>query len=153
MQADRTAGGELVNRHHATLLRWITAHAGKKNARDLVQTTWLLAQRSNAFTGRGSFQGWLQAIARSQMMRPERRGAWLTPATPTSAMRRVLRQQVIDAIDELTTDEQREAARLAWVAGFSAREISAQSGVKLETIRSRLKLALAKLRAYLSTKR
>jgi DNA-directed RNA polymerase specialized sigma24 family protein len=149
IRGDRSAGDTLVTKHHVALIRWVSARASKQ-ARDIVQTTWLIAQGSGTYTGRGSFGGWLRAIARSQM-KAERRACSLTPASMTGVSWAVLRMQLIAAINDLSNDDQREVAKLVWIFGLSPRDISLRTGVKLETVRSRIRLARTKLRAYFGT--
>jgi RNA polymerase sigma-70 factor (ECF subfamily) len=141
---------------------------------DVVEETfwqaWRQAQRYTA--ERGSVQTWLLTIARTRALdrlRASRRlreesiddatataGAGATEEATTSSSDPLLdvehaerRRLVLAALAELPR-EQRETLELGYFGGLSQSEIAEQTGQPLGTIKTRMRLALLKLRDRLS---
>ncbi len=130
---------------------------------------WRQADRFDA--ERGSVQTWLLTIARSRALdrlRARRRlredslvdataaeadTSAPTPAAPSDpladAEHAERSRMVRAALADLPT-EQREALELGYFGGFSQSEIAEQTGLPLGTIKTRMRLALQKLRERLS---
>ncbi len=129
---------------------------------------WRQADRYDA--GKGSVQTWLLTIARSRALDRVRSlkrlreeplenesGETVVPLATTSdasidaesAERRAI---VVSALAELPA-EQREALELGYFAGLSQTEIAERTGQPLGTIKTRMRLAMQKLRGRLQALR
>lgn len=153
--------------HHDAFLRAVASRlVAADDVDDLVQSTWLAtAEQGPARSGR--IRAWLATVARNlggKMRRgTERRRRRETAAgavqatalgapTPAEfAEREQLRRAVADAILALD-DASRDAVLLRWYEGLSSREAAARLGVPVETLRTRLKRAHAKLRTTLDAR-
>ena len=142
---------------------------------DVVEETfWQVWRQANRFAeGRGSVQTWLLTIARSRALdrlRATRRRredsidddsgenlaslaeASFSTATndPSLAVEHNERSKLIKvALDELP-QEQREALELGYFKGLSQSEIAERTGQPLGTVKTRMRLAMQKLRERLS---
>jgi RNA polymerase sigma-70 factor (ECF subfamily) len=132
----------------------------RADAEDVVQETFLeLWRRSAAYDpARGSRESWAVLIARSRALdrlrarTSARRAADRAAADPVPpvpppvelAEARQLRTRVRDALDSLPPP-QREAVELAYFGGLSQTEIAARLGEPLGTVKTRIRLAMAKL--------
>jgi RNA polymerase sigma-70 factor (ECF subfamily) len=150
----------------------LAAHVlGRNDADEVVQDVFLkLWQRAGQFDpARGSFTAWLMTIARHRVFDQlkGRRSAvavavaidgllenvpdpGLEPEERVSLAER--RATVLAAVRQLPA-EQRRALVLAYFGGMSQSAISELLGVPLGTVKKRLRLGLAKLRASLSEPR
>ena len=160
-----------VDRVH-TVAYWILKDADE--AEDVVEETFWQAWRSAArYDGaRSGGSTWLVMIARSRALdrlRAQRRRADWTAAPSTAgalldeAMAResgatALPEQaehwalLVEAIGALPA-EQREALELAFFGGLSHSEIAAQTAQPLGTVKTRIRLAMEKLRQRLGCPR
>ena len=130
---------------------------------------WRQADRFEA--ERGSVQTWLLTIARSRALdrlRSRRRlredplvesvageadTSAPTPAAPSDPLadaEHAERSQIVRAALADLPTEQREALELGYFGGLSQSEIAEQTGLPLGTIKTRMRLALQKLRERLS---
>ncbi len=150
-------------RHDAFLRAVASRLVAADDVDDLVQSTWL-ATAEHGPARQGRIRAWLATVARNlagKMRRgTERRrrreaaaGIVLatTPGAPTPvefAEREQLRRAVADAILALD-DAARDAVLLRWYEGLSSHEAAERLGVPVETFRTRLKRAHAKLRSSL----
>jgi RNA polymerase sigma-70 factor (ECF subfamily) len=142
---------------------------------DVVEETfWQVWRQSNRFAeGRGSVQTWVLTIARSRALdrlRATRRrredsidddgGENLASnAEPTfvraesdpslAVEQNERRQLIVSALGELPR-EQREALELGYFKGLSQSEIADRTGQPLGTVKTRMRLAMQKLRDRLS---
>jgi len=142
---------------------------------DVVEETfWQVWRQASRFTeGRGSVQTWILTIARSRALdrlRTTRRrredsidwdgGDTLTAsvdpaftsaaADPSLAVEQKERRQLImSALGELPV-EQREALELGYFGGLTQSEIAERTGQPLGTVKTRMRLAMQKLRDRLS---
>ena len=132
-------------------------------AEDLAQEAFLRAWRhAETFDPRrGSVATWLIVITRNlavDAMRTQPRSAfvdpdeleWLSPPAPEAdPADATVRTSDVDwlryALDEVP-DEQRRAVVLAGVLGFTAQEVAEHEGIPLGTAKSRIRLAMDKLR-------
>lgn len=140
------------------------------DAEDLHQETWIAVSRHAAAfdPGRSGFPAWLFTIARRKAWDHFRRQkvAVLAAASDEAAMSvpdpgknpleqvqsRELAQEIVAAVEALPL-EQRGAFVLFTQAGLSLEEIAEVTGVAVETAKSRLRYARAKLRQSLAGER
>ena len=154
---ERQAFTELVDRHHAELVRIAYAVTGDLDAaRDAAQLAWIKAwQRLPSVREPERLRAWLIAIAANearQHLRAHRRRRVreIVPApederpahdTGTSADRLDLGA----ALARLGSAE-RELIAMRYLAGLSAEEIGAATGLTASGVRSRLSRLIARLR-------
>jgi len=142
---------------------------------DVVEETfWQVWRQSNRFAeGRGSVQTWLLTIARSRALdriRATRRrredsidadggenlaavaeASFATASNdPSLAVEHKERSQAIRAALGELPREQREALELGYFRGLSQSEIAERTGQPLGTVKTRMRLAMQKLRDRLS---
>ncbi|HKV50670.1 MAG TPA: sigma-70 family RNA polymerase sigma factor [Gemmatimonadaceae bacterium] len=172
---DQRALGALYDRQvtlvHSLAVRLL---GDADDAEDVVEETfwqvWRQASRYDA--SRGSVPTWLCSIARSRALdllrsakrRPERLASLtddddhdVAVASPNvsplgAAEQSEQRVLVRSALNELPP-EQRESIELAYFGGLSQSEIAERTGQPLGTIKTRVRLAMTKLRARLSVLR
>ncbi len=157
----------LYGRHRGPLFRFLLAQLRDRPlAEELYQDVWqrVIAARAT-WRPEAAFATWLYRIAhnrlndhwRAQRHRPPapldaelRTAALADPEHPGSvAEQDEQRQRLQQALDELP-DEQREAVLLRLQQGLSLEEIGRITGVGRETVKSRLRYAMDKLRARLN---
>ncbi|MBX7084474.1 MAG: RNA polymerase sigma factor [Nannocystaceae bacterium] len=120
---------------------------------DIVQEVFVVAHRRLAdFAGHSSIRTWLFGIAyrvmhehrRRRDARARREQQLEAGRPPTAPDRRLSRVEAVGVLDELLgrlDPEQREVFVMAEAAKLSAPEIAELTGVKLNTVYSRLRLA------------
>ena len=156
-----------------TLAFWILQDADE--AEDVVEETfWQAWRTAGRYDGRRAAGAtWLMMIARSRALdrlrSRRRRAAWTAaPATaialrdeaitartgvPDGGLDSVERQaRLVSALGTLPP-EQREAVELAFLGGLSHAEIAAQTSQPLGTVKTRVRLAMQKLREGLASLR
>lgn len=168
-QGDDRALGSLYDHWHslvyAVVLRIVRQ---QKDVEDVVEETFWQAwrQASRYEPSRGSVATWLLTIARSRALdrvraltrlreesleseRAEEVAQYASDSDPAkdaeSAERRKI---VVEALGELPA-EQREALELGYFGGLSQSEIAERTGQPLGTIKTRMRLAMQKLRSSL----
>ena len=157
---ERAAFAELVERHHAELVRIAFAVTGDLDAaRDAAQLAWIKAwQRLPTVREAGRLRAWLIAIAANearQTMRAHRRrrvreitpaglNEWAGQNTVTSADRLDLHA----ALARLRPDD-RALIAMRYLAGLTTDEIGAATGLTGSGVRSRLSRMVARLREEL----
>lgn len=170
LAGDAHAFGRLYDRWDQPCIRFIRRLLGPGQAdaaEDLHQETWIAISRgAGSFdAGRGSFRTWLFTIARRKVLDHFRRQKIvpLLPADDDAAMRmsdpapsaalqvetRELAQAIVGAVEALPL-EQKGALVMFTQGGLSLEEIAQATGVAVETAKSRLRYARARLRAALS---
>jgi RNA polymerase sigma-70 factor (ECF subfamily) len=138
------------------------AESAEDVVQDVFMTVW---RRADSFVpGRGSARTWLLSIVRHRAIDVARARAARPQGMPiddliglaaadddpsTEAMRRIDAANVRAALDSLPV-LQRQVVELAFFSGFSYPEISEQIGVPLGTVKSRMRLALERLRSVLA---
>jgi RNA polymerase sigma-70 factor (ECF subfamily) len=164
-QQDEQALGELYQRH-SPLLRTVISHVvnNDQDVDDLIQEVflefWNLA--SHYDPAKGKVLGWIVTLARRRAIdRLRRKQAYSRAAErmrtelapEPSASESVEADAMADDASEILQgviarlpDAQREAIHLAYYRGLSQREIAAQTGIPLGTIKTRLDLAVRKVR-------
>jgi len=156
---DAKAGSELFDRHFDVLYRFLASKVGDA-ADDLVQQTFTACIRGGvAYRGESSFRAYLFAIARHELYRfLERRGREGPPCdvaelslhdlgtSPSAAIaRREDERVLLEALHRLPL-EQQLVVELYYIEGLRGRDLVAALGIPPGTVRSRLRLALERLR-------
>jgi RNA polymerase sigma factor (sigma-70 family) len=170
---DPHAFARLYDRYDRPCFQFIRRLLGPAHAdaaEDLHQETWISISKSAAAfdPGQGSFSAWLFTIARHKTWDHFRRQkvAVLASAKEDAAMSvpdpgptpleqvqsRELAQRLIAAVEALPL-EQRGAFIMFADAGLSLEEIARVTGVAVETSKSRLRYARARLRQALAGER
>lgn len=170
---DAGAFDRLYARHKGPVYRYLRRHAHDQ-ADELAQDVWMRVIHARAgYDVRARFTTWLYTIAHNRLMdhfRARTRSAARTvapddpdddpdacledqphPDPPPDRLleRREAAARILAALQVLP-DAQREAFVLQQEGGLSVEEIAAVTGVSRETAKSRLRYALAKLRAALA---
>lgn len=166
---DAGAFETLYHRHRGPLYRFLLRQVSDAaTAEELFQDVWMRVIDSRGrYEPRAKFSSWVYAIAHNRLMdfyRASGRAAFLAqeeseealdrlpaPDVPAEALvdRKRATQRLLDALAELP-EVQREAFLLQQEGDLSVEEIGAATGVSRETAKSRLRYAVAKLRARLS---
>ena len=170
---DAHAFARLYDRYDRPCFQFIRRTLGAAHAdaaEDLHQETWLAVSKNAAAfdAAKASFPAWLFSVARNKTFDHFRRQkvAILASAPEDAAMTipdpgqtpleqvqsRELAQEIVNAVEALPL-EQRGAFVLFAQAGLSLEEIAQVTGVTLETAKSRLRYARAKLRQALAGER
>src|SRR5467141_930939 len=167
-KGDARAFEALYRRHRLPLYRFLLRQVGNAaTAEELFQDLWMRVVNSRGrYEPRAKFTSWIYAIAHNRLMdfyRADGRASFLsheesesvledTPAVEIAADLRLDRKRAVvrllAALGELP-DAQREAFLLQQESELSIEEIAAATGVGPETAKSRLRYAVAKLRASL----
>ncbi len=167
-KGDARAFELLYRRHRLPLYRFLLRQIGNADtAEDLFQDLWMRVVNSRKrYEVRAKFTSWVYAIARNRLMdfyRANGRASFLSheesesvledlPAREIAADLRLDRKRAVErllaALAELP-DAQREAFLLQQEGELSIEEIAAATGASPETAKSRLRYAVAKLRARL----
>lgn len=170
---DPHAFARLYDRYDPSCFQFIRRLLGPKHsdaAEDLHQETWVAIARNAAGfdPGKASFPAWLFTIARRKVWDHFRRqkvavlasaqddAAMMIPDPGQSPLEQVqsreLAEEIVAAVDALPL-EQRGAFVMFAQAGLSLEEIAQVTGVAVETAKSRLRYARAKLRQSLAGER
>jgi RNA polymerase sigma-70 factor (ECF subfamily) len=170
---DAGAFDRLYARHKGPVYRYLRRHAAA-HADELAQDVWMrVIHARGGYDVRAKFTTWLYTIAHNRLMDHFRAsgrdaGRFAQPADPDADPDALLEDQphpdppperllerreaaarILAALDALP-EAQREAFVLQQEGGLSVEEIAAATGVNRETAKSRLRYALAKLRAALA---
>ena len=167
---DRAALGDLYDRY-ASLAMAVAVRVveDRGTAEDVVHDAFVAVwQKADRFDEtRGSLRGWLLTVVRNRAIDRIRRarptddiadvdatGRLRTTPNPVweEAVRSLDRDALRGALDSLP-DEQRQAVELAYFGGNTYREVAELTNVAPGTAASRLRLALARLRATLEPDR
>ena len=166
-QGDEAALKALHRRHHA-LMRTIIGRMinNDYDVDDLVQECLLeIWKRAEAYrVEKGHALGWIVTLVRRRTIdRIRRKMAYsraqdrfreqsttIADGIHSGADEEVAQSDRAEAVSRMIGDlppAQQEAVRLAYYRGMSQRQIAAQTGIPLGTIKTRLELALRKLRS------
>lgn len=159
---DRTAFGELVQRHQSAVRHFLRhlARGDAALADDLAQDAFLQAYRGlTAFRHNATFRTWLLGIAhnlwrnarrkqRTVALEPEHLAA-LDPQ-PSGAAASDLHQDLVQAMRQLSPEEQ-TVLHLAYQQGLSHSEAAAVLAWPLGTVKTHLARGKDKLRTLLSS--
>lgn len=166
---DASAFEELYGRHKGALYRYLLRQCGNAaNAEEIFQEVWIKVIRGrNKYEPRAKFTSWLFQIAHNcfiDFVRRQGRNALhlsadIAPDALHSATDNPERAAAISQTgNELDNSiaalppEQREAFLLRVEGGFGLEEIAGITGAGRETVKSRLRYAIAKLRQTLEDK-
>ncbi len=175
-RGDASAFEQLVRRHQRGVYNFLLRSVGRRNrAEELLQDVFLRVIRAkDRYERSAKFTTWLYAIARNISIDESRRARFRNhrsldaprrskdgdgqPLLSSIAAEQVptdeaaeaptLRRRLAAAIETLP-DEQREVFLLRQVSGLSFREIAESIGVSENTVKSRMRYALEKLRGEL----
>ena len=167
-QGDVRAFEALYARHRGTLYRFLLRSMRERtNADELFQETWsrVIAARTR-YQPQAKFTTWLLQIAHNLLIDQQRRRRPQAGAEETEEVFRTLdapederpervlsefeqRRRLQLALEELP-EEQRVAFLLRMESGLGLDEIAAVTGAGQETVKSRLRYALAKIRQKFS---
>ena len=154
---------ELYRRHRTPLYRFVLRLVRDPvTANDLFQGCWEKIIRARGrYRPSAPFRAWMYRIARNHVadhFRRERPAADLAPESlpsgnpgPEQQLAAVAKHQLLDQAVAKLPAEQREAVLLKLEAGLTLAEIAAATGVKPETAKSRLRYAVARLKAAVQT--
>jgi RNA polymerase sigma-70 factor (ECF subfamily) len=166
---DAAAFDALYARHRGGVFRYLRRHTGNPAAADeLFQDVWMkLIDARGRYEPQAKFTTWLYTIAHNRLMDHFRAASRVqlasyddpeddplddVPANDPQPQDQLERKQtaarLLAALDALPT-AQREAFVLQQEGDLSVEEIAQATGVTRETAKSRLRYALAKLRASL----
>jgi RNA polymerase sigma-70 factor, ECF subfamily len=165
---DAGAFETLYRRHRGPMYRFLLRQVGDAaTAEELFQDVWMRVIDSRGrYQPRARFSSWVYAIAHNRLMdfyRASGRAKFLAQeesaealaalpadAIPADALidRKRAAERLLAALDKLP-EVQREAFLLQQEGELSVEEIGAATGVSRETAKSRLRYAIAKLRASL----
>lgn len=160
-QGDRRAFEELYNLYHRRLARFLTRLTRRYDVAEEVinDTFWIVWKKAGDFRGDSQPSTWILGIAyrraRNAFRSAARTGstqnldALLDPPTTDEPMRaEELRDWLLQALEQLPV-EQRLAVELCYELGYSCEEISAVMGCPVNTVKTRLFHARAKLQKLL----
>jgi RNA polymerase sigma-70 factor (ECF subfamily) len=158
---DRGAFGELVRKHQSAVrafLRQLT-RGDAAWADDLAQESFVLAYRKlRDFRGEAQFSSWLLGIAHNQFRNARRRQREIPCETPpeqsgqhepSHADKTALRQDLGDALAQLSADEQ-TALHVCYQQGLSHHEAAVVLGWPVGTVKTHLARSKEKLRHLLA---
>lgn len=167
---DRLANGDLgaldgLYEHYGAMAFSIAYRitGDRTAAEDVVQEAFLGAWRNAAryLDARGTVRTWLLSIVHHRAIDAVRRrrptielpetdaplpDVLTLPDTWDEVAQRIDRETVLEALDAISA-VQREAIELAYFSGLTQTEIAERTGVPLGTVKGRLRLGLAGLRA------
>lgn len=164
-RGDAAAFETLYRRHRDPVFRYLLRGcSNRERAAELFQDVWMSVVKSAAsWEPRAKFTTWLYRLAHNRVVDDYRLARLATepleadipvaapehqqPEAEVSGRQRL--QRVLVAVQRLPL-EQREAFLLKEEGGMSLEEIGEATGVGRETVKSRLRYALAKLRQELS---
>ncbi len=156
---DAKAGGELFDRHFDVLYRFVASKIGDA-ADDVVQQTFVACIRGGVgYRGESSFRAYLFAIAKHELYRFVERQARDRPAcdpgelslhdlqtSPSGAIARREDERLLLAALRRLPIEQYLVVELYYLERLRGQDLVAALGIPSGTVRSRLRLALARLR-------
>jgi RNA polymerase sigma-70 factor (ECF subfamily) len=172
VQSGDEAALALLHHRHSPLLRTVISRVVHNDADtdDVLQEVFLeLWNRSHSYSqDKGKALGWMVTIARrraidrirrrqaycraEERMRLESGGRSEIDETQSVAdeVGAADRAEVFQKLLSTLPEAQREALHMAYYKGLSQREIAAKTGIPLGTIKTRLELAVRKMRAAIT---
>ena len=160
-KGDRRAFEEIYNLYHRRLARFLTRLTRRYDVAEEVinDTFWIVWKKAGDFRGDSQPSTWILGIAYRRARNafrsaaragsPENLDVLLEPPTSDEPMRtEELRDWLVQALEQLPV-EQRLAVELCYELGYSCEEISAIMGCPVNTVKTRLFHARAKLQKLL----
>jgi RNA polymerase sigma-70 factor, ECF subfamily len=165
---DSDALASLFDRHGAAVLGVLTRMLGRAGEADEVLQEvflWMWKHPRRYDPSRSSLRGWLLVLARSRALDVlradrsrrvreegvERERPTVQEPVPLDDIEQRERQRRLQAALVTLPDEQRRCIELAFFSGLSHSQIAARLQQPLGTVKSRIQLGMAKLRAALSS--
>ncbi len=162
--ADRTAFAELFSRYAGRIKAFLVKGGAPPDmadeaTQDVMVSVWRRAAQYDP--AKASVATWIYAIARNRRIDFFRKGGRPAPdpddplfqpdppQDPSAAAAIADRDRRIRASLAALSEEQRRVVRLAFFAGLTQAEIAEAEGIPLGTVKSRLRLAFARLRTAL----
>lgn len=157
---DLPAFRELYQRHRLGLYRFIAWRSPRRDWVDeITQDAWAALHTARAsYRPEAQFRTWLYQIARNRLIdllrQKELEAEELAPelsddSSPPELLAARQQDQLLHAAIRALPSEQREALVLQQYSGLSMEEIAEVTGAERETVKSRLRYAMQKLRAAL----
>jgi RNA polymerase sigma-70 factor (ECF subfamily) len=160
---DLPAFRELYRRHREGLYRFVAWRSPRRAWVDeIVQDAWASLHAARAgYQPQAAFRTWLYQIARNRLIDMLRQKEPLPldievmaevpheGATPQQTFEQKQRHALLHAAIALLPVEQKEALVLQQFSAMSVNEIAVVTGAEPETVKSRLRYAMQKLRAQL----
>ena len=162
-QGDAAAFGELYARHRQGLFRFLLGLCGEQAlAEEVFQETWLSLIRTDSdIRQQVQFKTWLYQIARNRLidLLRQREGQEQGEAgesadegaSPLQSLEQKQQHAQLHAAIAALPVEQKEALVLQQFSAMSILEIAVVTGAEAETVKSRLRYAMQKLRAQLDS--
>ncbi len=159
---DLAAFEELYRRHRQGLYRFIAWRSPRREWVDeVMQDSWAALHQARArYVASASFRTFLYQIARNRLIDLMRRDPAVVPdgaadgaadeATPEQALDARQQTARLHAAIRALPEEQREALVLQQFSGLALDEIAVLCDTSAETVKSRLRYAMRKLRAQLA---
>ena len=173
-EGDSGAFETLLGRYRGPIFNFLLRSVRDRGrAEELYQDVWMkVIERCDEFRGDAKFSTWLYTIARNLSIDHQRKMKFrghasldaseprsgqaigervsnFGPSTEQLAIGGVVRERIARAVEALP-EEQREVFLLRQLQGLAFREISEVVGVPANTVKSRLRYALERLRHTLS---
>ncbi|MBW1756626.1 MAG: RNA polymerase sigma factor [Deltaproteobacteria bacterium] len=173
-EGDSGAFETLLGRYRGPIFNFLLRSVRDRGrAEELYQDVWMkVIERCDEFRGDAKFSTWLYTIARNLSIDHQRkmkfrghasldaseprsgqaigeRVSHFGPSTEQLAIGGVVRERIARAVEALP-EEQREVFLLRQLQGLAFREISEVVGVPANTVKSRMRYALERLRHTLS---
>lgn len=159
-QEQRDAFAELFRRYAGRVQGYLTKSLGAAAAAETTQEVFLRVWRkaSRYDPSKASPSTWIFAIARNARVDRIRRVArpepdpddpmWVPsqPPPPDAATHRRREAERVRALVQALPDKQRQVVHMAYLSGRSLPEIASDLDIPLGTVKSRLRLAMARLR-------
>lgn len=155
---DMAAFGELVRRHQGLVRSMLARMTGDRaRAEDIAQDAFIRAfEKIEAFSGKGSFKGWLCRVAYTEFLMAARKGrsqarmldAYGADLDESEAPRDM--GSVVDLDRALATlkEDERQVVVLCYAGGLSHSEAAEVTGLPLGTVKSHVNRGREKLRAF-----
>lgn len=156
---DPAAFDNLYERHAARLLGLLVCLLPQRaDAEDVLQETfWQVWNQAGRYdSARGSVEVWLNTIARSRGLDHQRRrqgppeSAVAQAGAPADPLRALEQSETMREVRQALTRlpaEQRQALSLAFFGGLTHEQVATRQGVPLGTAKTRIRLAMSRLRA------
>lgn len=161
-EGEVAAFAELYDRYSARVLGLLIKMLGRRDdAEDVAQETfWQVWNHARTYdSSRASPAAWLFMIARSRGCDALRRGrphaneaAWVEPFTSADVWEALERDEACHRLSQALSqipEVQRTAVQLAFYGGLSHTEIAGIQNVPLGTVKTRIRLAMTRLRVLL----
>ena len=160
---DLPAFRELYRRHREGLYRFVAWRSPRRAWVDeIVQDAWASLHAARAgYQPQAAFRTWLYQLARNRLIDilRQKEALWLgaevaaevpgEAASPQQSFEQKQQHALLHAAIALLPAEQKEALVLQQFSAMSIAEIAVVTGAEAETVKSRLRYAMQKLRAQL----